>query len=159
MNVSDLDIPGVDPQKPPKPPPRFFLAHPKSYGDEDLKRWGNAAALLLNRLGGGKPYALVLGRDHHAARFKACGSWESWALEVATGIDYLTRQPTFTAILVPADAVGAGTAKLLEFALGGRRPCYTFDVKARWAIVVGIKQVSPSWQNGWKMQIDRALHE
>jgi hypothetical protein len=153
--MSELDLPGIPI---PTPPPRFFLSHAKSCDGEALEMLVHAASAILDRLSGGKPYDLVLGRAYYDARFKECGSWEAWALEVGQGIDYLTRRPTFTAIMVPAGLIGAATVKIIEAALRARRPVYTFDLSERWATVVGTRKVGSSWQNGWQMIADRAFH-
>lgn len=156
MNVSELDLDGAPP-KPTRPPPRFFLAHAKSCNGIELDTWVAAARVLLDRFSKGKPYKLTLGRDHYEARFKQAGSWEAWALEVATGVDYLTRRPVFDAILVPFGYVGAATATILREAIGATRPVYVFDLQSQWAFVVGVKRVSGSWQTGHALVIDRAL--
>lgn len=150
----ELDLGFPVPEKP-KHPPRFLLAHQKACDDDAIEALVSTASKMLDKLSGGKPYDLVTGRAYYEARFKACGSWEAWAQEIATGIDYLTRRPTFTAILVPAGGVGSGTAKMIEYALGARRPVYCFQQGGQWGIVVGLRRVSPSWQDGHRMTVDR----
>lgn len=157
IKVSDLDIDGVEPPKPAKPPPRFFLAHAKSCDDPQLERLVSWASVLLDHFAKGQPYNLVLGRAYFAARFRECGSWDAWCAEIATGVDYLTRRPIFDAIFIPVGAIGTGTARIAQLAIEVKRPVFAFKDQGLWARVVGVRQVSKSWQDGWRMQVDRAL--
>ena len=109
---------------------RFFLAHPKSYDDAMLEEVARVAHQILARYSGGKDFELVLGRDYFAARFSACGSWNAWTREVAVGVQYLTREPIFRAILVPAGPVGAGTARIVAEALAVNKTVVAFNKKA-----------------------------
>ena len=141
-------------------PPRFFLAHSKAADDQELEQLVSALSGLLDRFSQGKPYDLVLGRAYFEARFKECGSWDAWTMEVAQGIDYATREPTFKAIFVPVagEAIGAGTARIVDFALKGNRRVIAFDLEGKSARVVGLKRVSGgTWQNGWTLVVDRNL--
>jgi hypothetical protein len=139
-------------------PPRFFLAHAKADSDETLEVRLAQAKAVLEPLSKGKPFEIVLGRDYFAERFKACGSWESWAQEVATGRHYLARDPLFAGILIPAGPVGAGTAKIVEAALANRRPCFAFNGSGGWAKVLGVRLETPGdWQSGWRLQVDRTI--
>ena len=47
MKLSELDIPGVPPVR---PPPRFFLAHAKHCDDVELEVLVQAVSVILNRL-------------------------------------------------------------------------------------------------------------
>jgi hypothetical protein len=139
--------------------PRFFLAHAKSDDDDRLDQLISSLSGLLDKLSHGKPFDLTLGRAYFEERFKAAGSWEAWALEIAQGVDPILRTPLFTAIFVPAGPVGAATARIVEFAVRGAppRPVFTFDLEGRSARVVGVKKVADSWQVGWRLATDRAL--
>jgi hypothetical protein len=143
----------------PKPrSPRFFLAHAKSCGDEEIEELVKRCSALLDRLSGGKPFDLVSGRAYFEARFKAAGSWQAWADEVAAGVDYTTRAPLFTAIFVPAGPLGAGTAAIVRRAVAVRRPCFAFDLEGRSAKVVGVRTVdSQNWQGGYRLVCDHPL--
>ncbi len=130
--------------------PRFFLAHAKSCDDEELERLTSACSALLDRLSGGKPFDLILGRVHYEARFRACGSWEAWCDEVATGVDYTTRAPIFAAIFIPVDPLGAATAAIVRKAIAANRPCFAFDGEGRAARVTGVRTVdSKDWKGGF----------
>lgn len=144
----------------PGSPPRFFLAHAKSCDDQELERLVSALSGLLDRFANGKPYDLILGRAYFEARFKAAGSWDSWAMEVAQGIDPVTREGLFKAIFVPVagEAIGAGTARIVDFALKGSRRVIAFDLEGRSARVTGLRRVQGgTWQNGWSLVVDRNL--
>jgi|SRR3990172_1238806 len=136
----------------PRKPPRFFLAHAKSCDDAELDRLTKACAKVLDTFAAGRPFDLILGRAYFEARFKEAGSWAAWTAEVANGVDYLTREPNFTAIMIPEGPIGAGTAKIVEGAVAGNRPVYAFDDAGRHRRVVGLTQTDPkNWQTGWKL--------
>ena len=121
---------------------RFFLAHPKSFDDDALEDVASIAHQVLRSFSSGAEFELVLGRDYFNARFKICGSWNAWIQEVAFGTEYLTRQPIFRAILVPATgSIGAGTARIVEQSLQARKTVVVFNRKAICRRVVGVETV------------------
>jgi hypothetical protein len=133
-------------------PPRFFLAHAKSCTDADLDELIVDASKILDRLADGRAFNVTLGREFYEARFKACGSWEAWCNEVATGVEYGSRSPLFKAILVPDGGIGAATAKIVEAALGAKKPVIAFKGKEA-RRVVGITRVdAKDWVHGWRME-------
>lgn len=159
MSFTELDFDGVPI---PSPPPRFFLAHAKSCGDGEIARLVAICHVFLASGAAGRPYDLVTGRAYYEARFADCGSWDAWCVEVAAGVDYLTRKPTFVAILVPAGPIGAGTAKIVAHAIENERRVIAFEPTVRnghvrSALVAGVKKISSSWQDGWQLRTDRKL--
>lgn len=133
-------------------PSRFFLAHSKACGDLEIDELRRTATLMLGVLARGQPFEVVMGRDYFHARFKAAGSWNAWAQEVATAVSYVTREPVFKAILVPEGPIGAGTAKIVKEALGVRKPVFSFDRRGNWTRVVGLEvKNSDDWQGGWAL--------
>ena len=107
---------------------------------------------MLTRVSKGQPFSIVLGRDYFFSRFKAAGSWEAWAREIACGVDYLTRAPLFKAILVPHGPIGAGTAKIVRESLSARKPVFAFDENGAWAPVRDVVCVDPEdWQSGSRL--------
>jgi hypothetical protein len=144
--------------KPMPTPPRFFLAHAKSCDDEELDQLVAACSALLDRLSGGKPFNLVLGRAYYEERWKAAGSWEAWTDEIAMGLDYATRAPLFAAIFIPAGPVGAATAAIIRKAIVVGRPCFAFDAEGKSARVTGVRTVdSKNWQGGFRLVCAKAL--
>jgi hypothetical protein len=132
--------------------PRFFLAHSKACGEPELDELKRIAPVALEVLSKGQPFEVVMGRDYFNARFKAAGSWNAWTREVATATSYLTREPIFKAILVPEGSVGAGTAKIVQEALGVRKPVFTFDRTGKWTRILGLEvKNSGDWQGGWNL--------
>ena len=129
---------------------RFFLAHAKSDETDRLADLVKQARSAIDLVARGKPYELTLGRTYFDQRFKACGSWDAWCAEVATGVDFATREPIFNAILVPFGPVGAGTAKIITCALSAGKLAFMFhgDKLAR---IKGIEKVSDDWKAGWKL--------
>jgi hypothetical protein len=121
---------------------RFFLAHPKSFDDDALEDVASIAHQVLRSFSSGAEFELVLGRDYFNSRFKICGSWNAWIHEVAWGVQYLTRQPIFRAVLVPATgSIGAGTARIVEESLQARKTVVAFNRRALCRRVVGVETV------------------
>jgi len=140
----------------------FFLAHRKDAADPELVALSNILVRLLDKIAKGQPYRIVLGRDYFERRFKSCGSWESWAREVATGVEFLSHSPIFNAIFVPARPVGAGTVKIVELAIAGRKPVFAFGDECGATVVAPVARVEwdPSdWQSGGRLFLSRPLAE
>jgi hypothetical protein len=153
----DPNWPEKTARRPPRAP-RFFLAHAKSCDDEELDRLVGACSSILDRISGGKPFDLVLGRAYYEERFKACGSWAAWADEVATGLDYATREPLFAAIFVPAGSIGAATAAIVRKACATGRPCFAFDGESKSATITGVRTVdAKNYQGGFQLVCARPL--
>jgi hypothetical protein len=133
---------------------RFCLLHAKSDDDERITRLLATATAAVERASKGQPFQIVPGRDQFNARFKACGSWDAWATEVAAGVDYATRQPLFHGFLVPSNRVGAGTAKIVEGALAARKPVFVFRGDSSVAKVLAVQCIdAKDWQTGWNLTI------
>ena len=128
---------------------RVFLAHGKMCSTADLERLGAMLSRALAAYAAGKPFEIVTGRDYFEERFKAAGSWDAWAEEVGSGVDYVTRKPLFDAIAVPSLRVGAGTARIVRAALAADRLVLHFDEGSIQRIRT-VKVVSISdWHSGW----------
>jgi hypothetical protein len=143
-----------DPGTLPSPPPerRFFLALAKGEEDPDAKL--KSAHEAVKRFAQGKPYAITLARTFWEAEFKRCGSWEAYAREVACGVDYMTREALFHAILVPAGRIGAATRRIVEHAIEIGKPVFAFHADGKVARVVRVTCEDPKdWQTGYKMTV------
>jgi len=128
----------------------FFLAHAKS--DEDLTVKLEAAKAAVDRVSGGKPYRITLGRDYFEQRFKDAGSWAAWTAEVAQGQDPITRRAIFDGILVPAGRIGTGTAGIVKKSLEVGKPVFSFDLAGNLGRITGVETVDPrDWQTGHRM--------
>jgi hypothetical protein len=58
-------------------------------------------------------------------RFDTCGSWESWALEAATGKSYRSRQPYFVGfVVIGQERDQRGFQEIVSLALDVRKPVY-----------------------------------
>jgi len=134
------------------PPPRFFLAHSKGCNDADLEELVADASKILDRLADGRAFNITLGREFYEARFKACGSWDAWCAEVATGIEYGSRSPLFKAILVPDGGIGAATARIVEAALSAKKTVIAFKGTAARRIARVVRVDAKNWVNGWIME-------
>jgi hypothetical protein len=133
---------------------RFFLAHAKDDETDRIEMMKTVARGAVEKAAHGETFEIVPGRDHFAARFKACGSWDAWAAEVATGVHHITREPLFHGFLLPALRVGAGTAKIVEFALRTRKPCFVFKGDGKVARVIAVQLVERGdWKTGFELTV------
>lgn len=133
--------------------PRFFIAHSKSCGDEDLDEIIQDASALLDRLSKGRAFSVTLGREYYALRFPICGSWDAWCNEVATGVEYGTRSPLFKAILVPDGRIGAAMSKIVERALAVGKPVIAFRAGGEARRVRSVVCVDRrDFKTGWGME-------
>ena len=125
---------------------RVFLAHSKGSTVAEIERLAGHLSRALEVYAQGQPFEIVTGRDYFEERFKECGSWDAWAAEVATGVDYVTRKPLFDAIAVPLLRVGAGTARIVRAALDADRLVLRFDEGS----IQRIRRVSTVYSQDWK---------
>lgn len=133
---------------------RFCLLHAKSDDDAKISQLLTIATVTIECASKGQPFTITPGRDQFNARFKACGSWDTWAVEVATGVYYATRQPLFHGFLVPSNRVGAGTAKIVEGALTAGKPVFVFRGDGTAAKVLAVQCIdAKDWQTGWSLTI------
>jgi len=134
------------------PAPRFFLAHSKACTDADLDELVSDVSKILDRLADGRAFNITLGREFYAARFAACGSWDAWCAEVATGVEYGSRSPLFKAILVPDGGIGAATARIVEAALGAKKTVIAFKGTTARRVSRVVRVDAKNWVNGWEME-------
>jgi hypothetical protein len=129
---------------------RIFLAHSKS-DDNVLALVEKTQKLAESMAAAGVRIEVISGRDHHMANFRRCGSWDSWAREVATGVHPITREPRFDMIVVPAGPLGKATKEICEHALGASKPVLILDsgVLLRASRVVTVD--SQDFKSGWRL--------
>jgi len=125
---------------------RVFLAHSKGSTVAEIERLAVTLTRALEVYAQGQPFEIVTGRDYFEERFKECGSWDAWAAEVATGVDYVTRKPLFDAIAVPLLRVGAGTARIVRAALDADRLVLRFDEGS----IQRVRRISTVDSQDWK---------
>ena len=126
---------------------RVFLAHAKSDDSINLK-------LLLTQKLQGHPYVITTGKDDYEARFKACGTWDSWTSSIASG--KIMGVDRFQSIIVPVYAdrtIGRATMQIVVGALAVDKSCYTWDrttsVLQRISAVETVD--TKNWQAGWRL--------
>ncbi len=127
---------------------RFFIAHPKSYSEEEIARLTGAVRAHMQMKQPGVEIVLGSGRDDHAAHFNRLGSWDAWAADVAVGIFFESREPRYHGFVVPEGPLGKATAQILHAALQAGKPVWIWDgVSLR--IAGEIRQVGTDFKNGW----------
>lgn len=104
-------------------PIRVLITHGRHDTDEFLAQLKADVTVLLAAYG---PADVVLARDDYAANFTRCGGWDGWSIDVASGIDPVSREPRYHAYVVPSARVGKATAAILDRALRLGKPVFRF---------------------------------
>lgn len=131
---------------------RAIILHPKDCPSlEDLHESIDHA---LNTLLGGALQSLTTGKADFDKNFKQCGSWEAWAKEVSTGVDFVTREPKYTLFVVTQERVGAATARIVGQALTARKVVFLWRADdasfRRISRVVLAEERNP--RTGWRVE-------
>jgi hypothetical protein len=106
-------------------PYRLLLAHPKNLSDEEIDALSAEARGVVKAALPDRDVSITPGRDEYAATFRRCGTWEAWARNAATGVEYGTGLPRYHAIIVaPAASVGRATAGILRHAIAAGKPVF-----------------------------------
>lgn len=100
---------------------KVFLAHSIHDSEDSIVEMQRIITMLF------RDYAdadveVVPGRDDFKENFASAGGWRGWPVDVVTRCDYMTREPIYAAIVVPAQCVGKATAQIIETALDKNRP-------------------------------------
>lgn len=134
---------------------RIFLAHPKNMPDEQIDELkAQASAALSSEVD--EELVFVLGREDFAENFATAGGWRGWPRDVIDRIDFNTRRPWYTALLVvPHDTVGKATAEMVEYALEKRKPVLTL-IDGVAVQATGIQQIDFSFPGGWALVVARS---
>lgn len=99
---------------------RIFLAHPKSFSDEQIAYWINET---VKQFSGEYPEITVIsGRDDYMQNAPSAGTWKAWAQDVVTRMDSSTREPWYDVIVSPGSLVGGATRLIAAYALSADRP-------------------------------------
>lgn len=129
-----------------------FMAFPKGVGDDGAVE--NKIAQLFQNAE--IPAKLKHSKDDFQERFYAAGSWNEWTTEVATGVDYSTREQRYDVIVcVPYPdtkcCVGKASADIAKKALFAGKRVYCFD-HDKFHPVNAVQAVdSENWQAGWQL--------
>lgn len=99
---------------------RIFLAHPKSFNDEEIDLWTQT---VKEQFRSEYPdLEVVPGRDDYFQNAPTAGTWKAWAQDVVTRIDGTTREPWYDVIVSPHRLVGGATRLIAAYALHANRP-------------------------------------
>lgn len=134
---------------------RVFVAHSKQDGDGVIETICDKIKLTLQNaaIARGQKVEImcVLGRDDHAENFKRAGSWDAWVLDVVDRIDYVTREPTYGAIVVTNRVIGKATAQIAARALVVHRPIVLYCEDGVLRPIRDVQQVSSEFRDGWEV--------
>jgi hypothetical protein len=131
---------------------RAFLANAKGDAPDAIDDMVTRAALALRLIAHGRPVVVVSGFDDYQRHAARCGSWDAWCRDVAQGIDYLSREPRYHAIVLPSSRVGAATAKIVEIAFFVGKPVLLLDGKNLSQAKTITKVAERDWQKGWEVR-------
>jgi hypothetical protein len=133
---------------------RFLLLHSKSDDDARISVLLQVARDAIEPRSRGKPFEVMPGRDFYTARFKACGSWDAWTTEAATGTSYPDHMPYFDGFLVPTPRFGSGTGQIVEKALRAGKPVFAIRSDGSLAKVLAVRQVDKQdWKTGYAVTV------
>jgi hypothetical protein len=128
---------------------RAFLAHAKGDDPNAIADMTRRAALALRLIAHGRSVVVTSGISDWERHFSRCGSWPAWARDVAQGVDYLSREPRYHTFIVPTERVGAGTAQVIQGALGVGKPVLRLDEESLTVVTECEKVAQGDWKTGW----------
>jgi hypothetical protein len=131
---------------------RVFLAHAKAASDEEIQSATDRARNALREIANGKTVAVTTGRDDYQRHFARCGSWDAWARDVGQGIDYLSREPRYHAIVVPTPRVGAATANIVRIALAVAKPVLLLTDRRLTKVATVVQVSARDFRTGWEVR-------
>lgn len=106
-------------------PYRVLLTHPKNVSDEEINALADEACAVIRGALPDRDVIVTPGRDEYAQTFRRCGTWDAWARNAATGVEYGTGLPRYHAFVVaPAASVGRATSGILRHALASNKPVF-----------------------------------
>lgn len=128
---------------------RIFVAHSKTDSDPYLSE---VRAGILQALAQHGSVDVVLGRDDHERHFARCGGWDEWCVDVACGVDPVTREPRYSCFVALERRIGRVTASILALALQERKLVLLWE-EGRFLIVHGVVALNPrDLKFGWEVR-------
>lgn len=135
---------------------RAFLATPRHMGAE-------ATETYLSHIVGkmGVPENRVdLAEKVFEDSFASLGGWQEWIEFVATGVDFLSREPRYLVIFCVVRDVGRATAQIVGRALEAGKLVAFMEENPDEGLLLwevrGVETVdSENWQQGWRLSIGR----
>jgi len=135
---------------------KFFLAHPASYDDEAIARF-RAQLERLTPATVETFRTITVARDdfEKRCRDRMGGNWQAWAEEVASGVDYRSRQPLFDVIVVAEGLLGRITAVLVNAACAAGKPVFQLsaDGSALTRVARAICPEGRDKRNQWEVMV------
>jgi hypothetical protein len=122
-----------------------FYAHPKDTPALALAEGVEAIRDALQAvIGDARTVEVTSGLEDWQRHFRRAGSWEAWTRDVAVGRIYGQDQPRYHAIVASPSVVGQATRRVLELALGLKKPVLLWtpasgDAAARFDRVVNVE--------------------
>lgn len=106
---------------------RVFFAHRRDATDWPLGRVA-VERIFRAAIGDARTVEVRAGYEDWHERFKFCGSWDAWAIDVGAGTTYGTQEPRYHAIVVPdRDGLGRATEQIVRVALAKHKPVFWYD--------------------------------
>jgi hypothetical protein len=99
------------------------------------------------------PLSITKSDVFYREEFPRFGSWDGWTYEIANGVNYNSRTPRFTAVVLVASQIGRGTKQIVEKCLQADKPVLLL-AEDRLNRVVAVEEIdSENWQNGWRVVV------
>ncbi len=108
---------------------KWFLAHSKSDGLEDIEQW--CVKIGRSLIQDGWETKVVSGRDDYETRAAALGGWKAWCRDVPLGKDF-QGNPMFHGVIIPVysdnqtPTVGKATADIVDGFMSAGKHVYTW---------------------------------
>lgn len=132
---------------------RVFLALPRSYDPRSAERAIQTLWHLLAAPGDfppPPPLSITKSDEFYNSDFARLGSWDAWIHEIVCGVDYQSRHPRFTSIVLTEQGMGKGTMKIVEKCLEVQKPVLLLH-DGRLKSISEIEEIDiQNWQAGWR---------
>ena len=108
---------------------KWFLAHSKQDGLEDIEQW--CAKIGRSLVQDGWETKVISGRDDYEIRAAALGGWKAWCRDVPHGKDF-QGNPMFHGVIIPVysdnenPTVGKATADIVDGFISAGKHVYTW---------------------------------
>ncbi len=128
---------------------RIFMAHPKSWSDEQIDSVQRQLAESISR-DIQAPVSVIPGRDDFRDNIYSAGTFSGWTRDVVSRINTQTRKPFYDAFVAVTESVGRATRDILVTARRDRPVFFYNPDTGTVHKVVSVEEVDPEdMVTGW----------
>lgn len=132
---------------------RLFLALPMNYDGTSAAKAEMSLRWIFRQpedFPPPTPLSITKSDTFYKEEFARFGSWDSWTYEIANGVDYNSRTPRFTSIILVQNEMGRGTKQIVEKCLEAGKPVLLLR-EGKLQQITAIDEVDgDNWQAGWR---------